>query len=378
MKSRGTMIVLAVMIVAAFALTSCGGGKATEIKIGGISPLTGEAATFGQSTKNGMELAVEEWNAAGGVRGKQVKLIVEDDKGDPAEGAAVFSKLIEQDKVVAIVGGITSRVALAGAPIAQAAKVPMVTPTATNEKVTQVGDYIFRSCFIDPFQGSVMAKFAVQDLGILNAGVIFDLGNDYSKGLAETFSASLTSLGGQVLASEGYPSGATDFKAQLTKIVQAKPEAVYIPAYYNDVGLIAKQIRELGYEGKLLGCDGWDSSELVNIGGTAVDGGFFTNHYSKDDTRPVVQDIVRKYSAKYGAPPDALAVLAYDGMNILLDAVKRAGKTNNEAIRDALKTTDLACVGGQIRYDENRNPVKSVVIIEMKDGQQVYRTTVEP
>jgi len=378
MKSRGTMIVLAVMIVAAFALTSCGGGTATEIKIGGISPLTGEAATFGQSTKNGMELAVEEWNAAGGVLGKQVKLIVEDDKGDPAEGAAVFSKLIEQDKVVAIVGGITSRVALAGAPIAQAAKVPMVTPTATNEKVTQVGDYIFRSCFIDPFQGSVMAKFAVQDLGILNAGVIFDLGNDYSKGLAETFSASLTSLGGQVLASEGYPSGATDFKAQLTKIVQAKPEAVYIPAYYNDVGLIAKQIRELGYEGKLLGCDGWDSSELVNIGGTAVDGGFFTNHYSKDDTRPVVQDIVRKYSAKYGAPPDALAVLAYDGMNILLDAVKRAGKTNNEAIRDALKTTDLACVGGQIRYDENRNPVKSVVIIEMKDGQQVYRATVEP
>ncbi|MPL66512.1 Leu/Ile/Val-binding protein [bioreactor metagenome] len=378
MKSRGTMIVLAVMIVAAFALTSCGGGKATEIKIGGISPLTGEAATFGQSTKNGMELAVEEWNAAGGVLGKQVKLIVEDDKGDPAEGAAVFSKLIEQDKVVAIVGGITSRVALAGAPIAQAAKVPMVTPTATNEKVTQVGDYIFRSCFIDPFQGSVMAKFAVQDLGILNAGVIFDLGNDYSKGLAETFSASLTSLGGQVLASEGYPSGATDFKAQLTKIVQAKPEAVYIPAYYNDVGLIAKQIRELGYEGKLLGCDGWDSSELVNIGGTAVDGGFFTNHYSKDDTRPVVQDIVRKYSAKYGAPPDALAVLAYDGMNILLDAVKRAGKTNNEAIRDALKTADLACVGGQIRYDENRNPVKSVVIIEMKDGQQVYRATVEP
>ncbi len=378
MKSRGTMIVLAIMIVAAFALTSCGGGKATEIKIGGISPLTGEAATFGQSTKNGMELAVEEWNAAGGVLGKQVKLIVEDDKGDPAEGAAVFSKLIEQDKVVAIVGGITSRVALAGAPIAQAAKVPMVTPTATNEKVTQVGDYIFRSCFIDPFQGSVMAKFAVQDLGILNAGVIFDLGNDYSKGLAETFSASLTSLGGQVLASEGYPSGATDFKAQLTKIVQAKPEAVYIPAYYNDVGLIAKQIRELGYEGKLLGCDGWDSSELVNIGGTAVDGGFFTNHYSKDDTRPVVQDIVRKYSAKYGAPPDALAVLAYDGMNILLDAVKRAGKTNNEAIRDALKTTDLACVGGQIRYDENRNPVKSVVIIEMKDGQQVYRATVEP
>ena len=378
MKTRLTKMVPVMAVLVALAMASCGGGKSAEIKIGAVSPLTGEAATFGQSTKNGMELAVGEWNAAGGVLGKQIKLIVEDDKADPAEGASVFSKLIEQDKVVAIVGGITSRVALAGAPIAQAAKIPMVTPTATNEKVTQIGDYIYRSCFIDPFQGTVAAKFAMEGLSLKSVGVIFDLGNDYSKGLAETFTASLQALGGQVAASEGYPSGATDFKAQLTKIVQSKPDSLYIPAYYNDVGLIAKQARELGFKGVLIGSDGWDSSELVSIGGTAVEGGFFTNHYSKDDTRPEVQAIVQKYSAKFGAAPDALAVLAYDGMNIMLDAIKRAGKTSGEAIRDALKATDLACVGGQIRYDEFRNPVKSVVIIEMKDGQQVYKTTINP
>lgn len=379
MRTRFTKVMVSVMaVMAAFAMISCGSQKAKEIKIASINPLTGEAATYGQSTKNGMELAVEEWNAAGGVLGKQVKLIVEDDKGDPAEGASVFTKVIEQDKVVAIVGGITSRVAVAGAPIAQAAKIPMLTPTATNEKVTLIGDYIYRSCFIDPFQGKVGAKFASEDLGIKNVGIIFDLGNDYSKGLAETFTQSFTALGGTIVASEGYASGVTDFKAQLTKIIQTNPECLYIPAYYSDVGLIAKQVRELGFKGTLLGVDGWDSSELVNIGGDAVNGGYFTNHYSKDDTRPEVQAIVQKYSAKYGAAPDALAVLAYDGMNIMLDAIKRAGSTKNEAIRDALKTTNLACVGGQITYDEFRNPMKSVVIIEMKDGQQVYKTTVNP
>lgn len=378
MKTRFVTMTSAVLAVAAFAMMSCGGGNSKEIKIAAICPLTGEAATYGQSTKNGMELAVAEWNAAGGLLGKQVKLIVEDDKADPAEGASVFSKVIEQDKVVAIVGGITSRVALAGAPIAQAAKVPMLTPTATNEKVTLVGDYIFRSCFIDPFQGKVGAKFAFEDLQLKNVAIIFDIGNDYSKGLSETFTQSFEELGGKIVAAEGYPSGTTDFKAQLTKIIQAKPECLYIPAYYSDVGLIAKQVRELGFKGALLGVDGWDSADLVKIGGDAVNGGFFTNHYSKDDTRPEVQTFVKKYTEKYGAAPDALGALAYDGMNIMLDAIKRAGKTNNEAIRDALKATNLACVGGQISYDEFRNPMKSVVIIEMKDGQQVYKTTVNP
>lgn len=377
MKKRILALAVAAALIAAV-FSSCGKKQAAEIKIGVVCPLSGEAATYGQSTKNGMELAAAEWNEAGGILGKQVKLIIEDDKADPAEGAAVFSKLIQQDKVVAIVGGITSRVALAGAPIAQSEKIPMITPTATNEKVTQVGDYVYRSCFIDPFQGKVAARFAREDLGAGTIGVIYDIGNDYSKGLAETFAESFTALGGEIVESEGYPSGVTDFKAQLTKIIQANPEILYIPAYYSDVGLITKQARELGFKGRLLGSDGWDSAELVNIAGTSVEGGFFTNHYSKDDTRPEVQAIVRKYSEKYGTAPDALAVLAYDGMNIMLDAIKRAGKTKNDAIRDALKTTDLAAVGGQITFDEFRNPVKSVVIIEMKDGQQVYKTTINP
>ena len=378
MKTRVTKMISAMLVLAAFAMVSCGGGSSKEIKIGSVNPLSGEAATYGTSTKNSVELATAEWNAAGGINGKQIKLIVEDDKADPAEGATVFRKLIEQDKVVAIIGGITSRVALAAAPVANDAKIPLITPTATNEKVTQIGEYVFRFCCSDPVQGKVMAKYVAETMGLKNAGIILDVGNDYSKGLAETFTQSFEALGGKVIASEGYPSGTTDFKAQLTKIVQAKPECLYIPAYYSDVGLITKQARELGFKGTFVGVDGWDSSDLVKIGGDSVEGGIFTNHYSKEDASEVVQSFVKKYTEKYGAAPDALAALAYDATNILYDAIKRAGSTKPDAIRDALKATDLACVGGQIKFDEFRNPVKSAVIIEMKGGQQVYRATANP
>ncbi|HOX32779.1 MAG TPA: ABC transporter substrate-binding protein, partial [Spirochaetales bacterium] len=310
--------------------------------------------------------------------GKKIKLVYADDKGDPAEGAAVFTKMIQQDKVAAILGGITSRVALAGAPIAQAAKVPMLTPTATNEKVTQVGDYVFRSCFIDSFQGTIAAKYAANELKAAKAAIIFDVGSDYSKGLAENFTAVFEQGGGKIVAAEAHPSGATDFKAQLTKIVQAKPEVLYVPDFYNDVGLIAKQARELGFKGAMVGVDGWDSPELVKIAGDAIEGGVFTNHYSKDDSRPVVQDFVKRYQEKYKSDPDALAALAYDGANILFDAIKRAGKTDAAAIRDALQATDSDGVIGKITYDANRNPIKSAVIVEIKDGKQVYKTTVNP
>jgi len=368
---------VAMSALVVLAMASCG-GKSAEIKIGSVNPLSGEAATYGTSTKNSVELATAEWNAAGGINGKQIKLIVEDDKADPAEGATVFRKLIEQDKVVAIIGGVTSRVALAAAPVANDAKIPLISPTATNEKVTQIGEYVFRSCFIDPFQGKVGAKYVAEDMGLKTAGIIFDIGNDYSKGLMETFKVAFEAAGGTVVEPEGYPSGTTDFKAQLTKIAIAKPEVLYIPAYYSDVGLITKQARELGYAGIFVGVDGWDSSDLVKIGGDSVEGGIFTNHYSKDDSSEIVQSFVKKYTEKYGAAPDALAALAYDGANILYDAIKRAGSTKPEAIRDALKATDLACVGGQIKFDEYRNPVKSAVIIEMKGGEQVYRATANP
>ncbi len=376
MHSKLGAAILAAACILAFA--SCGSGGSSAIKIGNINPVTGEAASFGASTKNGAAMAADEWNAAGGLLGKKIKLIYADDKGDPAEGAAVFTKMIQQDKVAAILGGITSRVALAGAPIAQAAKVPMLTPTATNEKVTQVGDYVFRSCFIDSFQGTIAAKYAANELKAAKAAIIFDVGSDYSKGLAENFTAVFEQGGGKIVAAEAHPSGATDFKAQLTKIVQAKPEVLYVPDFYNDVGLIAKQARELGFKGAMVGVDGWDSPELVKIAGDAIEGGVFTNHYSKDDSRPVVQDFVKRYQEKYKSDPDALAALAYDGANILFDAIKRAGKTDAAAIRDALQATDSDGVIGKITYDANRNPIKSAVIVEIKDGKQVYKTTVNP
>ena len=365
----------ALAVVLAGALVSCGNKK--EIIIGGVAPVTGEAATFGTSTKNGFVLAFADCNAAGGLLGRQVKLAFADDKGDPAEGATVYTKLIQQDKAVAILGPVMSKVALAGAPICQSGQIPMMATTATNPKVTQVGDYIYRACFIDPFQGTVGAIFAFNELKARKAGCLFDVGNDYTKGLSDFFKAKFTALGGQVVAFEGHATGATDFKAQLTKILTSKPEVLYISDYYNDVALIAKQARELGYKGPLLGGDGWDSPKLVELGGAAIEGGFFTNH-DLEPNRPAVKSFHDKYQAKFGAEPDALSVLAYDSANLMFDAIKRAGKTEGPAVREALVAANLDVVSGHIKFDQDRNPVKSVGIFEIKGGKQVYRTGVNP
>ncbi len=374
---RFVLFTLVILLVIGLIFSGCK-KQATEIVIGGVGPVSGEAATFGQSTKEGCELAVEEWNAAGGLLGKNIKLIYQDDKGDPTEAATVWTKLITQDKVVAIVGTVMSKCSLAGAPISQQYKVPMISPTSTNPKVTEVGDYIFRACFIDPFQGTVGAKFAYENLNARKAACIFDVGNDYTKGLAEFFRDKFTELGGTIVAFEAHPTGTTDFKAQLTKIIAAKPDVIYISDYYNDVGLIAKQARELGFNGPLVGGDGWDSPDLVKIGGTAVENGYFTNHFSKDDPRPIVQEFVKKYQAKFNKVPDALAALAYDAMQIMLDAIKRAGSTDPEKIKKALAETNINVVSGLITFDKNRNPIKSAVIIAIKNGQQVYQATVNP
>jgi len=374
---RFVLFTLVILLVIGLIFSGCK-KQATEIVIGGVGPVSGEAATFGQSTKEGCELAVEEWNAAGGLLGKNIKLIYQDDKGDPTEAATVWTKLITQDKVVAIVGTVMSKCSLAGAPISQQYKVPMISPTSTNPKVTEVGDYIFRACFIDPFQGTVGAKFAYENLNARKAACIFDVGNDYTKGLAEFFRDKFTELGGTIVAFEAHPTGTTDFKAQLTKIIAAKPDVIYISDYYNDVGLIAKQARELGFNGPLVGGDGWDSPDLVKIGGTAVENGYFTNHFSKDDPRPIVQEFVKKYQAKFNKVPDALAALAYDAMQIMLDAIKRAGSTDPEKIKKALTETNINVVSGLITFDKNRNPIKSAVIIAIKNGQQVYQATVNP
>jgi len=372
MKQILTIALMAVVLLA----VSC--GKSNDVVLGGVGPISGDAATFGDSTKKGFMLAVEEWNTKGGLLGKPIKTVFADDKGDPAEGATVYTKLIQQDKVTAIVGTVMSKVTLAGAPICQAAKVPMISPTSTNLKVTQVGDYIFRACFIDDFQGMVGAKFAFNDLKAKNAGAIFDLGNDYTKGLSENFKKAFEGLGGKVVAFEGHATGAVDFKAQLTKILAGKPDVLYVSDYYNDVALIAKQARELGFKGPLIGGDGWDSPDLVKLGGTAVENGFFTNHYAPDATTAEVVNFVKNYNAKYGATPDALAALAYDATYLMLTAIKTANSTDGTKIRDALKAIDLQVVSGRVKFDENRNPIKSAVIIEIKGGKQTYRTTVAP
>jgi len=373
---KSYLVALGLAVSAILPFVGCDKNK--EVVIGGVAPLTGEAATFGVSTKNGYDLAVAEWNAKGGVLGKQVKLVFADDKGDPAEGATVYTKLIEQDKACAIVGTVMSKVSLAGAPICQAAKVPMIATASTNPKVTGVGNFVFRACFIDPFQGTVGAKFAFDDLKAKKAACLFDVGNDYTKGLSEFFKTKFTALGGEVVGFEGHATGTSDFKAQLTKVLAAKPDVLYVSDYYSDVAIIAKQARELGFKGPMVGGDGWDSPKLVEIAGPAVEGCFFTNHYAKEDKAPIVQDFVKKYTAKYNAAPDALAALAYDATNIMLDAINRAGSTDGTAIQGALVKTDLKVVTGQVKFDGDRNPVKSAVIIELKGGQQVYKTTVAP
>ncbi|HPI01788.1 MAG TPA: ABC transporter substrate-binding protein [Bacillota bacterium] len=373
MLKRVAIVVLllsAVLAATAFA--------AEEVRIGVVTPLTGDVATFGESVRNGAQLWQEEVNAKGGLLGGKVTLIILDDRNIPAESANVVSKLVSQ-KVHAIVGSVASKCTLAGAPIAQTAKIPMISPTSTNELVTKVGDYIFRACFIDPFQGTVMAKYAFNNLKAKNAAMLYDLGNDYTKGLAENFKKAFEALGGKVVASETYGVGESDFSAQLTRIRSAKPDVLFLPDYYNSVGLQVRQARQLGITATFLGGDGWDSSELVPIAGTAIEGGMFSNHYAPGSSEPVAQAFYANYMKRFGSAPDALAALAYDAFIIIGNAITKAGKLDKTAIRDAIATTkDLHAVSGVLTFDANRNPIKGAVILEVKGGRFVYRDTVNP
>lgn len=381
---RWTAILLACVFVMTL-MAGCGGGDnepvttGEEIKIGAIFPLTGDVSTFGQSTLNSVMLATKEWNERGGIDGKMIKLVSEDDKNDPTESANAALKLINQDGVVALIGSVTSKCTLSVAPIAQQNGLPMITPTSTNEQVTEQGDFIFRSCFIDPFQGQVMAKFAWDELGAQKAAVLFDLSNDYTKGLAEAFQSAFTTLGGEIVASETYAFGDQDFNAQLTKIKGVEPDVLFLPDYYSTVGLIMKQARELGLEATFLGGDGWDSPELVPIAGDAAEGGYFSNHYSPESEDPVAVAFLQAYQAEYGAVPDALGSLAYDAAHLLFNAIDQADSTEPAAIRDALANTEgFHGVSGEYRFDENRNPIKSAAIITIKDGKQSFVGMVAP
>ncbi len=350
------------------------GAKGDTIKVGVYADLTGQTSSFGQSTKNGIELAIDEVNAAGGVNGKKIQLIVEDDQGRTEQAKTVVEKLIKQDNVVAVLGEVASSNTLAAAPVAQEAKIPMITPSSTNPRVTQVGNYIFRVCFLDDFQGSSMAKFAANTLKAKTAAIFGDVNSDYSKGLTEFFEKEFTKLDGKVVAKEAYAQTDPDFKAQLTKIRNLNPEVIYVPGYYGQVGIIVKQARELGMNMPILGGDGWDSPQLWSLGGEALNNTYMTNHYTADDPNPVIQNFVKAYKAKFGGvSPDALAALGYDSAKVLADAMKRAGSTDSAKLRDAINATkDFPGVTGLISINAERNAVKPAVVLRVKpDTQQL-------
>jgi branched-chain amino acid transport system substrate-binding protein len=371
----------AAVAAALFLVTlACGkGGGGTEILIGEYGSLTGTTATFGQSTDNGIKLAFDEINAAGGLLGKKVKVLVEDDRSQPEEATTAVTKLINQSKVVAILGEVSSSRSLAAAPICQSSKVPMISPSSTNPRVTQQGDYIFRVCFIDPFQAPVMAKFAANTLKVKKVAILTDVRNDYSIGLQTFFRQNFKTLGGEIVAEQSYSEGDSDFRAQLTQIKASNPEAIYVPGYYTEVATIARQARELGITVPLLGGDGWDSPKLFEIGGEALNGCYISNHYSVDDPSPAIQKFVADYKQKYGQTPDALAALGYDAARILADAIKRAGSTDGDNIRDALKAVkNFPGVTGTITINADRNAVKPAVVLKIEGGKFHYVETVNP
>jgi branched-chain amino acid transport system substrate-binding protein len=387
MKRKLSLLVVIAMVLA-LALVGCGGtggggtgGGTTEeeIKIGSIMPLTGAHASFGISSVEAIQLAFEEINAAGGVLdGKKLRLVNEDNRSTAEEAATAAQKLIEQDKVTAILGSVASSASLAAGPIAQEAGVPMLSPTSTNPDVTLIGDFIFRACFIDPFQGQVMAQFVLEDLGLTTAAMIVEQESDYAKGLAEFFKASFEASGGTVLITENFSSGDSDFSGILTRVRAANPEFVYIPSYYDTVGPILRQASDMELNAQFGGGDGWDSPDLFDLAGDAANGGFFSNHYSPDVDTPEVKSFIAAYQAKYNKVPDALAALAYDAAYMLAQAINEAGSIDGAAIRDALRAINFTGVSGNIVYDANRNPIKNAVIIGIENQQQVYRTTVSP
>jgi len=363
--------ILIISLVIASLLIACQpqGSSGDKVRIGVFMSLTGSTANFGISSTNGIKMAADEVNAAGGINGKQVEILVQDDRSDASEAATIVTKFVTQDQVHAILGEVASSRSIAAAPIAQNAKIPMLTPSSTNPEVTKKGDFIFRSCFIDPVQGAAIAQFAAKSLNAKTAAIMVDRKNDYSTGLEKVINETFTKMGGKIVATQSYQEGDQDFNAQLTSLKGSNPEVIFVPGYYNDVGLIAKQARDKGITVPLVGGDGWDSVQLYAIGGSALNGCYFTNHYSPFDTDPKVQKFVSDYKARYNTTPDALAATAYDAAKIMFDAIKRANSLEGPAIRDALAATkDFPGVTGNVTFNQNRDAVKPIVMIEIKDG----------
>lgn len=402
MRSRLDLrLTLAGVLVVALALAGCGGSTKNELVIGEYGSLTGGDATFGQSTKAGVEVALDELIAQkqGKIGGMAVRVVVEDDQGRPEEAASVVQKLVNQDRVIAVLGEVASSRSLAGGPICQQNGVPMISPSSTNPGVTQIGDFIFRMCYLDDFQGQVMARFTAQNLGLKQVAMLKDVKNDYSVALAQFFTDEFVKQGGKVLVEQSYQSGDPDFRAPLTAIKAKRPQAIIVPGYYTEAGLIGRQARELSLKMPIVGGDGWESEKLLEIGGEAMNGCYYANHWSLDQPNPRLQAFLAAYRAKFSSDPDAIGGLAYDAATVLFRCLEKlaaedpatfaglgSSKAGTEARKAATrKLRDLiaATAGyegatGTITLDENRNPKKPIVVIAVKDGKKVFETSIAP
>lgn len=390
-RGKYLLSVLAAGILTAGLISGCGGNdsKSSEnaVKIGGLLEMTGGSASFGISSKNGIDLAFKEINANGGVLGgKKLELVIADNKSEASEATNGMQKLISQDNVAAVIGPNLSSAVIATSAINNGAKVLDITPMGTNPDITvdpasgQTRTYNYRACFIDPFQGTVMASFASKDLGVQKAAVLIDNTSDYSKGLAKFFKENFEKNGGSVVIEEAFLQKDTDFKSTLTKIKAANPDFIYVPGYYQEVGLIVKQAREIGLNVPMAGGDGWDSAKLPEIAGKdALNNTYFSSLYSPDDNSEVNKKFVEEYQKAYNVKPDVFAALSYDSAKLIANAITKANSADPAKIAEAMaKTSDFKGVSGEVVFDENHNPVKSAVIIEHIDGKQTFKTKVNP
>jgi branched-chain amino acid transport system substrate-binding protein len=377
-----TRIIISLLLVVVFVVSGCTPKATTDtgpIKVAVLAPLSGQNPTFGASTRDGALLAIEEWNAKGGVLGRKLEAVVADSQCEADPGRNAANKVIDQDKVHYIVGEVCSKSSIPISEIAEAKGVVQISPTSTNTQVTLNADgstkkFVFRACFIDPFQGLVMSNFALGK-GYKTAFVMFDQGNDYVRGLAEAFIDAFTKAGGTIVGQETYTSQDTDFSAILTKVAEAKADVLYLPDYYPVVNLVGAQAKEKGVTSVMMGGDGWDSADL---NAAAADGGYFSNHYSAEDTRPIVQSWVKNYQAKYGAVPDALATLAYDATNILIASIAAAGADDAAKVKDAMAAIKYEAVSGTVTFDAQHNPIKSAAVLHVTGGKVVYDSSVAP
>ena len=380
------MKLLRIALIGTLVLTACAPGREAQtadttgdIPVGVYGALTGDQAAFGTATVNGVRLAADEINAAGGVLGRKIRLHVEDDQGRAEEAASVVTKLITATNVVALIGENSSNQSLAAAPIAQSNGVPMISPSSTNPAVTEKGEYIFRVCFTDPYQGKALASFVRNQLKLDTAAILTDRKNDYSVGLAGVFRKEFEAAGGKIVGEQSYSGGDTEFRPQLTTLRGASPQVLFIPGFYTEVGQIAIQARDLGLTIPLVGGDGWDSPAVIQIGGKAIEGSYFSDHYFVGDTRPVVQKFVNEYRKRHGKNPEATAALGYDALYMYVNAVKRAGSIDRKAVRDQIAATkDYEGVAGTITMGADRNPIKPVAMIKIENGQMNFAGWVQP